>query len=291
MNIIIAGLAKNCEKTLDKNLAYLDYINSTYKDKIKLNVFVVENDSSDKTKLIFKKHGSKDFIYSFCLDGLDGEITNRIERITYCRNFLIEKISTSDVLLDDTIYISADFDLDLFSQIPDNKFFDYLYNFYNQNIFTAIFPNSTPFYYDIHALRRKKWNTVDAWEEYKRIGKYVPVGKFFIRYFLVYGKQRKITSNQKLIDVDSAFGGFGFYKVSKNIFPKLRYNSNKSYSICEHIYFNLNFKCAIDPTLNVKAPSEHIEFKLLPLFKKIVYICTSLASDSRAMFNSLKRLK
>ena len=169
--------------------------------------------------------------------------------------------------------------------------FDYLYNFYNQNIFTAIFPNSTPFYYDIHALRRKKWNTVDAWEEYKRIGKYVPVGKFFIRYFLVYGKQRKITSNQKLIDVDSAFGGFGFYKVSKNIFPKLRYNSNKSYSICEHIYFNLNFKCAIDPTLNVKAPSEHIEFKLLPLFKKIVYICNSLASDGRAIFNSLKRLK
>jgi hypothetical protein len=289
MNIIIAGLAKNCEKSLDSNLVYLDYLNSKYKEKIKLSIFIVENDSNDNTKLTLQKHEEKDFIYSFCLDGLDSEIKNRIERITYCRNFLIEKISKSQISLDDSIYISADFDLDLFSQIPVNNFLDYVYNFHNQKTFTAIFPNSIPFYYDIHALRKEKWNNVDAWDEYNKISKFVPIGKFFIRYFLIYRKQRKILSNEKLISVDSAFGGFGFYKVSKKFLSELSYDSNTKYSLCEHIDFNSNFKCAIYTSLNVEAPSEHIEFKLLPFSKKIVYVVSSLLSDSKSLIKSLKR--
>ena len=289
MNIVIAGLAKNCEKNLDINLKYLDNLNSQYKDKINLSIFIVENDSNDGTKLAIKKHAEKKFIYSFCLDGLDNQIANRIERITYCRNFLIEKISSTKVLLDDSIYIPADFDLDLFSQIPINKFLDSLYTFSNQISFTAFFPNSVPFYYDVHALREKNWNNGNGWDKYKRISKFLPIGKFFIRHFLIYRKQKKIPSNEKIISVDSAFGGFGFYKASKRNLSKLSYKSNKNYSVCEHIYFNSKFDCGIYTALNVNAPSEHIEFKLLSFSKKIAYIANSLTSDIKSIFKSLKR--
>mgnify|MGYP001155031755 CR=1 FL=1 len=64
MNIIIAGLAKNCEKSLDSNLVYLDYLNSKYKEKIKLSIFIVENDSNDNTKLTLQVKVTQD-LYRF----------------------------------------------------------------------------------------------------------------------------------------------------------------------------------------------------------------------------------
>ena len=34
-----------------------------------------------------------------------------------------------------------------------------------------------PYYYDVHALRKDKWNSIDSWKKYNQISKYIPVGK------------------------------------------------------------------------------------------------------------------
>ena len=117
MNIVIAGLAKNCENNFKKNIEYL----------IDFKEFYKESDSEDNTKKIIKKFADKNYITNYCLDGLDKKLTNRIERITYCRNFLLEKLTSfQPKKVEHCLYVSIDFDLDLFSKTPKEEFFKIL---------------------------------------------------------------------------------------------------------------------------------------------------------------------
>jgi len=289
MNIVIAGLAKNCHDNYKKNIEFLIDFKEAYKESLEISILVIENDSKDDTKKIIKKFSENKFIHDYCLDGLDKKLTNRIERITFCRNYLLEKLTNLYSDTENYIYISADFDIDLFSKTPKETFFQILNKINNQNEVTAIFPNTTPYYYDIHALRKRGWNTVDSWKRYNQISKYVPIGKFFLRYVYIYRKQRKIKTKKTFIDVDSAFGGIGIYKLNKLNLSNIKYESDKSFDKCEHIYFNSHFVCAIYASWNIKSPKEHLEFKSLNFLNKIGYILISLIRDFKNLFLYFKK--
>ena len=92
MNIVIAGLAKNCHDNYKKNIEFLIDFKDAYKESVEISILVIENDSKDDTKKIIKKFSENKFIQDYCLDGLDKKLTNRIERITFCRNYLLEKV-------------------------------------------------------------------------------------------------------------------------------------------------------------------------------------------------------
>ena len=68
-----------------------------------------------------KKFSENKFIQDYCLDGLDKKLTNRIERITFCRNYLLEKLRNLYSDTENYIYISADFDIDLFISLRPAK--------------------------------------------------------------------------------------------------------------------------------------------------------------------------
>tara|TARA_B100000965_G_scaffold350111_1_gene323775 strand:- start:519 stop:1391 length:873 start_codon:yes stop_codon:yes gene_type:complete len=289
MNIVIAGLAKNCEDNFKKNIEYLIDFKEFYKETIEISILILENDSKDNTKEIIKKSSNKEYITDYCLDGLDTKLTNRIERITYCRNFLLEKLTSFQSQEAECLYISIDFDLDLFSKTPKEKFFQILNKLRNQKDLTAVFPNNVPYYYDVHALRKDKWNSIDSWKKYNQISKYIPVGKFFLKYFLIYKKQIKINTNREFINVDSAFGGIGIYKMTKSEFSNIKYESDKLFEKCEHINFNSYFNCAIYTSWKVESPKEHLEYKNLNSLNKLRYILSSFIGDVKNIFLYLKK--
>ena len=103
------------------------------------------------------------------------------------------------------------------------------------------------------------------------------IGKIFLRIFLIFNKQIKKPKNKKLIQVESAFGGIGLYKLKEGISDLYKYGLTDKAVSADHIVFNSNFKKKyIDPNWNVKAPLEHIEFKTLTLLGKMKYIYKEL---------------
>ena len=197
MVIYIAALVKNCQNTLKKNIEFIIDYNKNLATRIKLN-YILENDSIDDTKKILDQYSKNNSIQIFSPTGLEKKILNRIERITYCRNFILEKIGETNDIEDDFLYIPADFDIDLFSNQTIEEFNNVVNFVKNNDEVNAIFPNCIPYYYDIHALRRNGWNSKDSWKIYNKLSKYFPIGKFFLKYYLIYRKQIKIEKMQAL---------------------------------------------------------------------------------------------
>ena len=283
-NLIFAGLAKNCHSTLEKNVSFLENFKREFPN-INLIVYIFESDSTDGTKEYLNNLNSN-IIKPFHENNLDEKFIFRTEKISYCRNFLLEQIR-KDTTLNDIIYIPLDLDIEIFKFSTPQSFFNLIKTFIANKNIDAVFPFGYPYYYDIHALRASGWNTRSPWEVVSKINKYLIVGKLFTRYFVIYRKQKRYYKKRPLVNVDSAFGGIGLYKVNKNLFDKVQYSIDLdlgNYS-CEHTKFNSYFSNKfIDSSWKIPSPNEHIEFKLLKINKKIGYFFTSIISDIKKLF-------
>ena len=89
-NILLVGTVSNVAKTIEKELETvikaLDFFD-------KIEIFLVESDSSDNSVEILKRiqQGNKNF--TFVTKGhLSNRYPNRIARIAYCRNIYVEFI-------------------------------------------------------------------------------------------------------------------------------------------------------------------------------------------------------
>ena len=89
------------------------------------------------------------------IDNLSDAYSSRIERLTYCRNAGLKEIQKT--YKNPIIYIPMDMDLDLFDLMSNSKLEDLIYFFMNQEKIDCLLPFSTPYYYDIFALRKKGW--------------------------------------------------------------------------------------------------------------------------------------
>ncbi len=278
MNIVFAGLARNCQDSIKKNINFIDKFRNQYPN-INIYLYILESDSNDGTKEYLSRIKTKHSrIYN--VDNLDSRFDFRTERIAFCRNYLLKKIN-KEIDFNDFIYVPLDLDIELFKYIDSKKLFN-LMNMLKNNQADAIFPFSYPYYYDIHALRSKGWNTKNPWHSVNSINKYLFIGKFFTRYYFIYRKQKKYNQHLKEIEVNSAFGGMGIYTVNKEKFRELKYSIDLKYgnTSCEHIVFNNSFKKKIIyPSWKIPSPGEHIEFKLLNFSQKVKYIIKSLISD------------
>ena len=93
----------------------------------------------------------------FEIDNLEEQYDSRIQRLSICRNKALEVINK--IMTQSVIYIPMDMDIDLFKR-TDIKNFQKIINQFSENTgLDTIFPFSTPFYYDIFALRKKGWVT------------------------------------------------------------------------------------------------------------------------------------
>ena len=278
LKVYFCGISKNCINNIEKNLIFLDAFNK--KSSFDTKIIIVDSDSVDGTKEIISNYVKENKEIEFInFDLKKDNIENRIERIAKSRNECLKQI---DNFNKETVYIPLDLDIDLFA----NTNLEEIEKLINKAIYfkknNAIFPFSTPFYYDIFALRADNWVKINSQYWVTRLKKYLKFGSFFFNYFFIFRHQiRKNDIKSDTIKVKSAFGGMGIYYF--RFYPKnLKYKISSKYplDISEHIIFNSDFNLLfIEKNWNIPAPPEHLEYKLLTNKQKLKYFLRSLLYD------------
>jgi hypothetical protein len=271
---IFVGCAKNCQNHLQSVLENIERIASLFGE----SAFIfVENDSIDLTKTIFNNwaKGKKNFCL-LNLDGLDA-IQQRGLRLEIARNSYLEYIRGSSKLVGfDYLFV---LDLDEVNSTTINLMhIENALGFLEQKPdYSGVFANQIGIYYDMWTLRHPDLCPQDIWEEVfdYTFKNDAPDEIAFNETF----KRRlfSLSPDANPVEVDSAFGGLGIYKLNyvlKNKNPylgskvKLLQKSNQfkiaRWQVCEHVHFNLGIrnlggKLFIFPQL-VNANTEGIYF-------------------------------
>lgn len=278
LRVYFCGISKNCINNVEKNLTFLNTFNTT--SDFDSKIIIVDSDSVDGTKEVLRDFSIKNSdIHFINYDFNNGTNKNRIEKIANSRNECLKRI---DNFNKETVYIPLDLDIDLFAYLDQEDLENLITKTISFKKNIAIFPFSTPYYYDIFALRASNWVNFNAQFWVSRFKKYLRFGSFVFNYMYIFRHQiSKESFKLRKIQIKSAFGGMGIYYFKS--FPKnLVYEISDTYpnDISEHIFFNKNFKdLEIDPNWNLPAPPEHLEFKLLNKKEKVKYIFKSLFYD------------
>ncbi len=286
MKLYFAGCARDCAKVVASNIAALLTLGeSAWCDEIK--VFVAENSSKDNTREIISQLAEQDGrVIPVFLEDLDERIPAREARIAFCRDRLLAEISRH---VRDGLYVPIDLDSDIASSLEADPFMEAC-QLVASGRASGIFPSSSPYYYDIHALRVREWCPGSCWKE---IQDAKPCGALwslliYIRYVSARQKPHARLQALGLISIDSAFGGVGIYSFSQVQNSGALYSSpeleQEHLKLCEHVVFNEYLdRLFINPNWVISAPPEHIQFCLLPGHCKAWRI-------ARAGLGDLKRL-
>ena len=277
-NVYFCGISKNCYENIEKNLIFLESYSRKVKYRIK--TIIVDSDSSDGTREVIEKYRNKnDFIINQ-LDGLEETYSNRIERIAISRNKCLEIISEMNNQ-NNVVYIPIDLDLDLFKFLTYEKLSHLIEYCVSKNVPFGIFPFSTPYYYDIFALRAEKWVKYNSQLKINNFKKIFLIGSFFLNYIFIFRHQLDVNKFKKSkFNITSAFGGMGIYNLNQSVIDKYYKTStiNPEF-VSEHVIYNMNFDLEIISDWNIPAPPEHLEYKLLNFKNKIIYFLRTFYFD------------
>lgn len=229
--ILVTGLARNVG---DRLYDEIENLNNHLKNIFSSVMFlVIESDSKDNTLEVCKKLERKyksQFKY-LSLGNLELEFSNRIERLTLCRNMYVNEIRTNQNYKEVNLIVVCDFD------IKNNRLnLNDLKLWSIKNNWAGIFANQTGAYFDIYALRIKNWNDSDCFEQYHELRQ--NISPKVAKEITIWSKMIRIPKDSSAIQVQSAFGGLGVYK--KQIFLKYDYSPiNRKFNCSEHVTFNL----------------------------------------------------
>lgn len=250
-NIVVCGCVKNCASFLSFNLIRLLELKKIFN---KVEYVFFENDSTDNTIEILKKHNVEIISYN------NLNIRNKIEALSFGRNQLLEYIHKFYSDYDYILMTDLDFVLQRFKYTMLEEVFN-SYPLHSWDVLTA---NSFEKYYDIYALRSEPNNIFpegilfDCWQMVEK-GRRSNINEMSLRKEFIGKYQKIIPNNNPLIPVLSAFGGMGIYKIS--VTKDCKYSTLYG---CEHVAFNKeirdkhNARIFICPKLQVCGESLHI---------------------------------
>ena len=245
---IFAGCIRNCERWLPKVLENIEKYSSYF---LESHFIFIENDSTDNTKEILKKWYKNRNCSSLSMDGLK-EISRRGLRLEAARNTYLKIIRDSNSLKKYDYLIVMDFDDANIFEIEKKNILKSIEFLNSDKSIAGVFSNQRGMYYDMWTLRHKTICPVDVWEEildYKIKNKVTDE----IAYECTLKKRKfNLDENNSPLEVDSAFGGFGIYKMDyilKNQKPyigsktkKIDKNNTIKWQVCEHVQFNMGIK-------------------------------------------------
>ena len=243
--ILLVGVISSVGKTLERELKIVLKSLSSFET---IHVFLVESDSNDDTVRVLKKIQSSNQNFTYISKGhLSAKLPNRVERIAFCRNIYVD-------------FIRDNYKKHLWSHIAVADLDGMNFKITKRGIdscfksnakWDGLMANQPLGYYDIYALRAKKWVEYDCFLELSKLKKEQispKLSKYRLINFLIlfnhYDKLRKqvifdkmlrLKKNCGLIKVDSAFGGFAIYKA--DVFFNADYRLADSFS-SEHVSFH-----------------------------------------------------
>jgi glycosyltransferase involved in cell wall biosynthesis len=252
MRVVFGGVAFNCADHLEKVLENIKHYASNFKEA----AFVfVENDSTDGTKEILDRwKSSQSTCTVLTLDGISS-IKQRTVRLEIVRNACLEFIRT-DTLLNQYDYIMlTDMD-DIGSYtVSADQILESVEFLETSADHAAVFANQEGAYYDLWALRHPSICPEDVWEQ--MLDRVMISGESEEAAYEATFKDKifKLPKEAGLVEVESAFGGFGVYKRSFATSRGLCYVGSKVKIIrcldgvvvrriqtCEHVHFHAGIR-------------------------------------------------
>ena len=294
MKIWFAGCARNCAGSLSQNVAVL--LNAAEAAQVvDAKVYIAENDSTDETRDIILRLAADDHrVVPVLLESHERQFTTRESRIAFCRDQLLKRLAAEN---SEGLYCPVDLDLDL-DLSGFGEFFFESCEAVVAGICSAVFPSSSPFYYDIHALRAHDWCLSSCWKEVQDSGARGAVWNLLVCIRYISCRQRHYLSLQSselvFIPVLSAFGGLGVYSLDKIVKSGARYSSlalnRQDLRLCEHVVFNSYLdRLFINPRWLINAPPEHVAFRLLPVPQQFFVLIKAFLSDINRIAHMILR--
>lgn len=249
--VVFAGCARSCASALPNVLHNVEKIASLYRDAA---FIFVENDSDDDTKEILQAWcRKKPTARLIMLDGLAGCCPVRTIRLEKTRKQYLSIIRSD--YADYTHLIVLDCD-DVNAGGIDLSAVQRAIDFLESNRSHAgVFPGQDGPYYDIWALRHPERCPWDMWEA---VFDYAMAQKvsYAVAFNEIYVKRVfSLPANAPPLEVDSAFGGIGIYKLSSVLRNRQTYIGHKrkripttsgwqevGWQVCEHVAFNAGFR-------------------------------------------------
>ncbi len=246
--IIFAGLAQNCARFLPDVFRNIENI---AKHASEAAYIFIENDSTDSTKNDLIVWGQNKVNFKFIdLDGLN-QINIRTLRLEYARNIYLETIKADPYLRDFDVLVLIDMDDVGAYPVNISAIVDALNYLESADDIAGVFANQIGTYYDMWALRHPMLCPKDIWEEvfdYAFVH-HCPDQEAFDNTFAK--RILSIDKDQDYIEVDSGFGGLGFYKLKFVINNPNPYLGSKikvlqthpevilrKWQVCEHVHFH-----------------------------------------------------
>jgi len=255
---VFAGTARDCARWLPDVLANLADLSWLY-DRTAF-IFAV-SDATDSTATLLRDWMGKERAGKVLdLGELAGRLGRRTERIAFARNACLEEVRGSAfaeydhmVVADMDDVLAAPLDLGSYARAaewlgaaPDRA---------------AVFANASPRYYDIWALRHPTWCPHDCW--HRIWGR--PVGESFeaAKFREVFARQIVLPAEMQPIEVRSAFGGLGLYRMPYALKARYVGLDAQGREASEHVAFNeaigrAGGRLHIFPELQVRAPQQHL---------------------------------
>lgn len=227
--IIIVGIVRNIASTMTKDMRRLA---SAFSQFEKIDWFVVESGSTDKSSELLEEISKRDFNFKFV--GLTSDETlSRTENMALARNVYLDYLRRNDLFKKYRFVVIADFN-NLNNRVDTSA----VLSCFEQLSWDVVTANQSGKYYDIWALRHTIWSPNDCWEQHAFFRKYTKFPERAVTFSL-RARMLKIPRDSEWINVDSAFGGLAIYKSS--LFSSTAKYAGKTDSgkrICEHVPFH-----------------------------------------------------
>lgn len=227
-SIVVVGVVRNCATVLRGEIQSL---RTATREFARRRFLVIESDSQDASVdclAELRRQTPDEFEFESC-GTLRNSMPLRTERIAYCRNRYLDRLE-GDARFRDADYVAIA-DLDGVNTLLSE--FSIRSNWALSDDWDATTANQLGAYYDIWALRHADWCPEDCFAHEKRLLQlFDPLDA---RHLAVHARQLRIAFDGPLIEVDSAFGGFGLYKRDAILSGRYVGLDPSGAEVCEHV--------------------------------------------------------
>ena len=255
LKVVFAGCARDCSTHLPETIKNIRSYSKLFKESYTL---IVENGSKDKTKEILNQNLNENDIFLFREDL--NKLPNRGQRLESARNIIIDTIRDNEKLKNCDLFVVIDLDDVGTYKINDQDILKAVEFLFSKKKIGAVFANQLGTYNDMWTLRDQRYCKNDFWVEVlqlliknKNLAEQISKDNFIeVKKITIDKKTFSFDVNMPPILVESAFGGFGMYKMKNVINNKQKYigvqnieviSKDKKkiklkYQKCEHVNFN-----------------------------------------------------
>lgn len=244
--LIVVGLARNCAKSLRRDL---DVLTAAARDFAHVRCLVIESDSTDATPAILRTLSEERANFAYISMGsLAHQHPLRTDRIAVCRNRYLDELQHNPQYRVAEYVLVADLDganRDLTADALRSCW-------RSTETWDVCAANQCDAYYDIWALRHPQWCPGDCWQQYRWLRPLF--GHEQALSVAIHSRMVRLDVRSAWIEVASAFGGLALYRRDALLAGRYVGLDEAGEQVCEHVPFHAQlrqagFKIFINPAL------------------------------------------